>query len=36
VASAKATRNQRGRRRRGLAAAIRMGMVRITPPRPED
>ena len=36
AANAKATRNRRGRRKRGLAAAIRVGIVRITSPRPED
>ena len=32
TAAAKAARNQRGRRRRGLNTVSRAGMVRISPP----
>jgi hypothetical protein len=33
---AKATRNRRGKRERGLAAVTRAGMVRVNPTQPEE
>jgi hypothetical protein len=36
AAKAKATRNQRSKRRRGLATVTRAGMVRVNPTKPEE
>jgi hypothetical protein len=36
AANAKAIRNQRGKRKRGLAAVTRAGMVRVNPAQPKE
>jgi hypothetical protein len=34
--AAKAARNQRGKRKRGLATVTRAGMVRVNPTKPKE